>query len=87
MCLHPMLITVPPMSEPIRISGSSEVAAESGGEAVSGSSSSDVFIKSFVFQPELPIRIDYEGKRFQMEAVVCVYMCNIYYYALCRDQL
>ena len=29
----------------------------------------EVFIRSFVFQPELPIRIDYEAKGFKTEMV------------------
>lgn len=32
--------------------------------------STDVFIKSFVFSPEVPIRIDYEAKWFHSEQVV-----------------
>ena len=32
-------------------------------------SSKEVFIRSFVFQPELPIRIDYEAKGFKTEMV------------------
>ena len=51
------------------VRGSSQ-SVRGSSQSISGGSISDVFIKSFVFQPELPIRIDYEGKRFQMEAVV-----------------
>ena len=32
-------------------------------------SNKEVFIRSFVFQPELPIRIDYEAKGFKTEMV------------------
>ena len=38
-------------------------------------SNKEVFIRSFVFQPELPIRIDYEAKGFKTEMVTkLVYM-------------
>ena len=32
-------------------------------------SNKEVFVRSFVFQPELPIRIDYEAKGFKTEMV------------------
>lgn len=42
-----------------------------GGERTSTSQQpGEVFIRSFVFHPELPIRVDYEGKRFDTMAVV-----------------
>ena len=33
------------------------------------SSCEEVFIRSFIFQPDLPIRIDYESKGFKTEMV------------------
>ena len=49
---------------------------ESGGEvhvpdsaSSPSSSSQEVFIRSFIFQPDLPIRIDYEAKGFKTEMV------------------
>lgn len=42
-----------------------------GGERTSTSQQpGEVFIRSFVFHPDLPIRVDYEGKRFDTMAVV-----------------
>lgn len=40
-------------------------------ERPAGYQAGDVFIKSFVFYPEVPIRIDYEAKRFHSGQVVC----------------
>ena len=39
-------------------------------EPVADQRPGEVFVKSFVFHPNLPIRIDYMGKRFQNEAMV-----------------
>lgn len=38
-----------------------------------------VFIKSFVFQPDVPIRIDYEARSYNNESLVCVTLlrCNL----------
>lgn len=36
---------------------------------LSPSNTNEVFIKSFIFQPDLPIRIDYEAKGFKTEMV------------------
>ena len=50
-----------------------ETEASSGGSGERTSDRQrpeDVFIRSFVFHPDLPIRVDYEGKRFNMMAVV-----------------
>lgn len=30
------------------------------------------FFRSFIFSPEVPIRLDYQGKRVDMEQVTCV---------------
>ena len=47
-----------------------ETGASDGGSGERTSVAEDVFIRSFVFHPDLPIRVDYEGKRFNMMAVV-----------------
>ena len=39
-------------------------------EVAGGKSAGEVFVRSFIFHPELPIRIDYLGKHFQNEAMV-----------------
>lgn len=55
------------------ISTLEETEASSGGsgeKTSDGQRPGDMFIRSFVFHPDLPIRVDYEGKRFNMMAVV-----------------
>ena len=55
------------------ISTLEETEASSGGSGErtsDGQRPGDMFIRSFVFHPDLPIRVDYEGKRFNMMAVV-----------------
>lgn len=57
----------------ITASSSGVSTLEETGDGSSGERTSvaeDVFIRSFVFHPDLPIRVDYEGKRFNMMAVV-----------------
>ena len=50
-------------------------SSRGGGEKVStGQQPGEVFIRSFVFHPDLPIRVDYEGKRFDTMAVVSIRM-------------
>ena len=50
--------------------GAATDSAPPGSESVHVAGSTDVFIKSFVFSPEVPIRIDYEAKWFHSEQVV-----------------
>ena len=37
-----------------------------------------IFIKSFVFQPDLPIRIDYEAKGFKTEMVCYLHVVGVF---------
>lgn len=75
--------TVAP-SPDISIGNSSFVAAHDIGKRGSGAGvvesespspihnqQREVFIRSFIFQPDLPIRIDYEAKGFKTEMVGC----------------
>lgn len=53
-----------------RFSGEHSAGPPTGTEHAPPALGGSVFIKSFVFAPELPIRIDYEGKRFSTEELV-----------------
>ena len=69
-----------PTSEPTTATAASVASTVSDGQpagaAVNGTAAAaaapEVFIKSFVFHPDLPIRIDYWAKGFKIEAVVRV---------------
>lgn len=59
-----------PPNSPTRSSATHSSRPASANEHPPTAPGADVFIKSFVFGPDLPIRIDYEGKRFSMEELV-----------------
>ena len=68
--------SLPGAVEPVRSQSEEPSAPCSGrgqplpqGKAEPPSKSRLIFIKSFVFQPDLPIRIDYEAKGFKTEIV------------------
>ncbi len=66
-------------------SGERRGSSDSTAESATPPPTNQVFIKSFIFQPDLPIRIDYEAKGFKTEIVrVDMYTCLLLVYDCTR---
>lgn len=72
------MVRLPRIKDPrylvLLITGASPSPGDEGSDGTVESaptppSSNELFIKSFIFQPDLPIRIDYEAKGFKTEMV------------------
>lgn len=64
----------PPASDWLtELSDAEETLVNSASESEADTSQpAPTFFRSFIFSPEVPIRLDYQGKRVDMEQVTCV---------------